>query len=160
MFTVENFLDIETTEKIVSLIDYEIENNLCLDVPKYQSYSNMHFIYEDDKYFDIFLRKLVNEVGKYSKNKMEMTSCWFNVCKEDSNFQFHDHPASDLTCVFFLKNCSENGTIFKFENTLLQLLVKDNNLVFFDPTLKHSVPEWKGLDRYTIAADFIITDFI
>jgi hypothetical protein len=160
MYTVENFLDIETTKKIISLIDYEIKNNLCPSISKYQSYNNMHFIYEDDKYFDIFLRKLVNEVGKYSKNKMEMTSCWFNVCKEDSNFGFHDHPASDLTCVFFLKNCNENGTIFKFENTLLQLLVKDNSLVFFDPSLTHSVPEWKGSDRYTIAADFIITDFI
>ena len=157
MITFENLLPKQITDQLVFLIDHEITNHLCLDVPKYQSFNNMHVKHKDDQYFKLFLHELLSQIKTNISDQLEIDTCWFNVCKQDSQFVFHTHEnASNCTCVFFVKNCTGNGTIFQFDNSFLQLQTQDNNLVVFNPTLLHTIPAWQGLDRYTIAVDFIM----
>ena len=161
MFVIENILDNEDVKNIVSLIDLEIENNFDVNVPLYQSHTNMHLKYDENESFKKFLKKVDDITKTEMRERITLIECWFNICKKDSNFEFHNHIRTrssrhfKYTSVFFLKNCTENGTIFKINNALLQLKVKYNDLVFFDPSLLHTVPPWKNIDRYSIAMDFI-----
>ena len=155
MLTIENFLDEKIIENIISLMEYEIENHPCTTVPKYQSYTNMHIKYANNDYFKIFLNELENQKRINVSNNLLLKRCWFNICRKDSKFGFHTHEGINCTAVFFVKNCTGNGTIFKLNNSYLHLKVKDNSLVFFDPALMHSIPEWENYDRYSIAIDFI-----
>jgi hypothetical protein len=146
MFVIENILDNEDVKNIVSLIDLEIENNFDVNVPLYQSHTNMHLKYDENESFKKFLKKVDDITKTEMRERITLIECWFNICKKDSNFEFHNHIRTRST---------ENGTIFKINNALLQLKVKDNDLVFFDPSLLHTVPPWKNIDRYSIAMDFI-----
>ena len=157
VFTIENFLAIENIEPMVRMIDHEIKTNLCTTVPKYQSYNDMHIKYKDDECFKTFITKVEDEAKKHIANKLQLSSCWFNVIKDDSDCLglsgFHTHN-TDVTCVYFLQNCWGNGTLFQFNNSILQLQVKDNSLVIFNPSLSHGISEWKDKDRYSVVVDF------
>ncbi len=155
MLTMQNVLDENSISHLIKLADFEIENFLCYTVPKYQSWNNMHIKYKDDpafiKLIDIIQKTLKNEI----KFDLKVNSCWFNICKEDSKFEFHKHERTVASVVLFLKNCEDNGTLFKFDNSVLRLIIKDNDLVVFNPDRLHSIPEWKGKDRYSLAFDFV-----
>ena len=154
MLTIDNILNKNYITPIKDIIDEEIKTSLCHSVPYYQSYNNMHIKYKDNKYIDALINKVTVEIKNLTNEKLSTNSCWFNVCKQDSKFEFHTHENTYLTTVYFLKNCENNGTIFKINNSLLQLCCKDNNLVIFDPKIIHKIPNWDGKNRYTIAIDF------
>ena len=155
MYTVYNILSLENLDRLVKMIDYEIQTNLCLQVPKYQSYNDMHIKYKNDEVFDKIFEEIdktnLELFGKIQKIKM----CWFNVCKKDSNFRMHTHRGVSLTGVFYVKGCKNEGTIFELNNTRFQVLSDDNSIILFNPSTRHTVPSWNGHDRYTIAFDFI-----
>ena len=155
MITFNNILDDETVNELVSLVDFEIQNFLCNTVPKYQSRSDMHMKYKSNVHFQKFFSVVEKILLEEINNNLQVSLCWFNVCKKDSKFAFHTHKESVVTAVFFLKNCKGNGTQIKFDNSVLQLMVKDNDLVFFNPDIMHRIPDYNGLDRYSIALDFV-----
>lgn len=155
MITIENILNKDQIKFIKQKMDNEIENALCHTVPYYQSYNDMHNKYNDDNELSFLFNKMLNETEKASNEKLIIADSWFNICKEDSKFDFHSHKNKFITCVYFLENCEGNGTIFKVNNSYFQLLCKDNSLVIFDAEILHTIPVWKGKNRYTIAMDFV-----
>tara|TARA_R110000868_G_scaffold391249_1_gene661188 strand:+ start:400 stop:879 length:480 start_codon:yes stop_codon:yes gene_type:complete len=155
MITIENILEKNQIKSIKDLIDYEVENYLCKEVPLYQSYNNMHIKYKDIQLLSFLFNTMLKETEIATNEKLNIAESWFNICKEDSKFEFHNHKEKYITCVYFLENCEENGPLFKINNSCLQLLCKDNSLAIFDPEIMHSIPEWKGKNRYTVAMDFV-----
>jgi hypothetical protein len=155
MITISNILNENQIKSIKQKIDTEIKIALCTTVPYYQSYNNMHKQYNDDNELSFLFYKMLDETEKACNEKLTISESWFNICKEDSKFEFHSHKNRAITCVYFLENCEGNGTIFKINNSYFQLLCKDNTLVIFDPEIVHTVPAWKGKNRYTVAMDFI-----
>jgi len=135
--------------EIKRLADYEIDNHLCLDVPKYQSHENMEIKYKDNHSYN----KLVEFVLKHSPIPLKIQSSWFNVCKDDSDFPFHTHEYVDMSAVYFVDGCEGRGTLFKIDGTEHMFNSKNNDLLYFNSSLEHRVPDWSGRDRYTIAFD-------
>jgi hypothetical protein len=156
MITIDNILTIEHKDKLKNIIDHEIKHNLCKDVPLYQSFNNMQERYKDDETIKYLGNKALKEAELASNRKLSISHLWFNVTKEDSNYGFHKHDHTDVTCVYFLENCENNGTIFQIGNSHLQLLCKDNTIIIFDPKLLHSIPNWNGKNRYSVAIDFTL----
>ncbi len=151
MFTIENILSQSELETLIQLIDYEITNHLFTEpgFPLYQSSAIMHIKYKDHP----VIKKLIESIVKNCPIKdLGVRSFWFNVCKEDSQFEFHTHNAP-LTAVYFAKNCTDNGTILQINNTFVKTLAKDNSILFSDGGIPHSVPKWNGIERYSVAAE-------
>jgi hypothetical protein len=154
MITINDILNNEQVLSIKEIMDNEIETALCPNVPFYQSYSNMHIKHKDNKDMSVLINKMIIETEKATNESLNISQCFFNICKKDSQFGLHNHKNSYITCVYFLKNCEGNGTIFQINNSYLQLLSKDNSLSIFDPQIMHTIPPWAEKDRYTIAMNF------
>ena len=137
------------------MADFEINNFLCPDVSLYQSYNYMHEKYGHDWVFN----KLISKVLKLSSVVVDVPvaikSCWFNICRQDSKFEWHNHRGIRATGVYYLNGCGDNGTILLINNTKIQIVAEDNAVVFFDPNLTHKIPPWRGVDRYTVAFDLV-----
>ena len=153
MFIVKELLTTDHILELKNLVDNEIENSLCLGAPLYQSFSYMHSKYSENPSLNVLLNTTKIEASKFINKDVSIKECWFNICKEDSAFDYHTH-SSKLTAVFFLKGCNGNGTLFKINNVTVQLKANDNSLLLFEPSILHTIPPWEGQDRYSIAMDF------
>ena len=153
IFTVTDLLDLNARLELKNLVDKEILEALDTRATKYQS-----FYFQNTKHTNcIPLQKLCKKVEEVANNllnrPLSISRCWFVICKEDSNFGFHHHASENMSVVYYLENCTNNGTIFELFHTKLQVLSEDNTAIFFNPSIMHSTPEWNGKDRYTIAFD-------
>lgn len=155
MNLIENVLDSNTLTQIQKSIKYEVDNFPCLMVPKHQSYATMHKKYRFYDYWKTFQSKIIELAETQFSKRYQIHSCWFNICKQDSNFTWHAHVGYDMTCVFYALNCENNGTIIKNNNNNIHLPAKDNSLMFLKPEIEHTVPDWNGVDRYSIAFQFL-----
>jgi hypothetical protein len=142
--------------ELIGIADFEIANHLCDSVPKYQSFADMHIKYANNETFKV----LINEISMYAYailgKDIFVERCWFNIARKDSDFKFHKHDT--LTAVYYLKNCSGNGTIIKKDNYVFPLTCVDNSIQFVSADTIHSVPSWDGRDRYTLAFDLFTTE--
>jgi hypothetical protein len=151
----ENILDSTDLKLLQQAIIYETSNFPCLMVPRYQTYPTMHRKYK----FYPFWKTLENNVLKSAEQlygkEFIVHSCWFNLCKADSNFEWHTHQGFDSTCVFYAENCENNGTIIRTEDGVVQTPAKDNSLIFMDIGVEHTVPPWQGEDRLSVAFQLV-----
>ena len=154
MITINNILSIEHRTSLKNIIDEEIKNNLCDAVPLYQSFNYMHIKYKNNAIINNLSIKALKEAESATNQKLSILNCWFNISKKDSDYKFHNHSNVYTTCVYFLENCENNGTIFQIGNSNLQLMCKDDTIIIFNPEILHSIPKWNGKDRYSIAIDF------
>jgi hypothetical protein len=150
----DNFLDSFSLKYIKHLIDTEIQNDVCLDVPLFQSYGDMQIRHKDDLVFSNFLANVLDYVNNELSANLVIDKCWFNICKSISKYTYHDHHPIPVSAVFYLEGCTNNGTIFRVGDAELQTICDDNSLLVFDGGFLHKVPSWKGQDRYSIAFDF------
>jgi hypothetical protein len=152
----ENIIEEKDLTSIIDAIKYETINFPCLMVPKYQSYPTMHRKYKHYAFWQNFQNKLLGIAKEVGDKEYRIHSCWFNACTEESNFDWHAHHGYDLTCVFYVHNCNDNGTLIKQDNTIIQTPAKDNSLSFMKCGVEHRVPNWNGRDRYSIAVQLSI----
>jgi hypothetical protein len=136
---------------LVDIADYEIKHHLCTDVPKYQSFNNMHVKYKDDEALTILCDLILLNAYTLTNMHTKIKTCWFNVLKEDSLYVKHKHDT--LACVYYLKNCTGNGTVVFIKDTEKMLPCLDNTIQFISSDVYHKVPNYNGLDRYSIAFD-------
>ena len=152
ILTIDDVLSDKDRINLKKIMDYEIENCLCDVVPLYQSYDDMHEKYKKNN----SLKLLLDVIRKHSPvDNSIISSCWFNVCKKDSTFGYHNHRGIIFTALYYVYGCENNGTIFCINNTYLKVLAKDNSVVYMDSNTMHTVPPWEKNDRYSIAVDFI-----
>lgn len=152
---IENIISKEEQDIIKKLMDFEIKNNLNNNVPKYQSDNYMHAKYSKNVIFKKILSLVELESKKTYNKKFKIDKCWFNICKEDSKFDFHTHPDAHTSCVIYVDGCEDYGTLIKNDNKIAMLDSKNCSMHFFDSKIPHSIPQWKDEDRYTIAFDLI-----
>lgn len=152
----ENILNEIDLKSITTAAIYETTNFPCLLVPKHQSFPTMHRKYKHYIFWQNFQNKLLKIAKQIDDKEYRIDSCWFNACTADSNFDWHAHYGYDLTCVFYVYNCNNNGTLIKQRDQIIQPVVKDNSLSFMKSGVEHRVPEWNGNDRYSIAIQLII----
>lgn len=153
--TQTNILQPSEIQHLIEIADFEISNFLCIDVPLYQSYDNMHEKYRHDWFFNKLISKVLKVSSVFADVPVTIRSCWFNVCRQDSKFEWHSHPGTRATGVYYLSGCCDNGTILLINNTKMQIIAEDNAVVFFDPNLTHKTPSWSGVDRYTVAFELV-----
>jgi hypothetical protein len=144
-------LSVPQQQNLVELADYEIEHHLCMAVPKYQSFNNMHVKHKDNEALNVLCDLVRLNAYVLTNIHTQIKNCWFNVLKEDSLYFKHKHDT--LACVYYLKNCTGNGTII-FVNGLEQMLpCLDNTIQFISGDVYHKIPSYNGFDRYSIAFD-------
>lgn len=144
-------LNTEQQKNLVDIADYEITHHLCMDVPKYQSFNNMHIKYHDNKTLTMLCDLIILNAYVLTNMQVQIENCWFNVIKEDSVRYKHKHDR--LACVYYLKNCTDNGTIIFINNIEKTLPCLDNTIQFISNDVYHKTPNFKGLNRYSIAFD-------
>ena len=156
MITVNNILSIEDRTALKNIMIEEIEHNLCDSptTPLYQSYNYMHKKYKDEESIKNLSIRVLKEAELITNQKLVIANCWFLIARKDSVFNFHCHKNTYTTAVYFLENCENNGTIFRIGNSNLQLMSEDNSMIFFNPDIYHTPPNWLGKDRYSVALDF------
>jgi hypothetical protein len=157
MLYFNNVLDEVSLLNLEKLIDNEISNFVCIDVPLHQSYNNMHIKHKENFSLKNLINFSIEKMKLYQNKKINVTKCWFNVIDEKSinlgEFGFHTHNA-DFVAVFYLKNCVGNGTVFKINNANLQLLNEDNSIIFYSGNENHTIMKYDGRKRYSIAMNF------
>jgi hypothetical protein len=140
---------------IIKLMDYEIDNYLWLERPKYQSHYNMHVKYSNDKIFSLITKRVIKLCEKLYNEKVYIKDSWFNISKEDSEFFFHTHHDTFCTAVVYVKGCDNYGTIAKINNNEVNWPSKNKSIMLMNPNIEHKIPIWNGIDRYTIAFDLL-----
>ena len=156
VYTAKNLLEANERTELKLLMEKEIEEALDTQASKYQSESPQHLKHQDCVPLQTLCKKLEEVGAQLTQAKVTVKNCWFIICREDSNFDFHNHSAEKLSAVYYLENCNNNGTIFESFYTKLQVLSEDDTVIFFDPNQMHSTPKWNGSDRYSIAFDLDI----
>jgi hypothetical protein len=114
--------------------------------PGLQSPPNLH----KNKELKTFLSKIKLIIHGY-----QIKSCWVNKLTGE-DLCWHQHPNVDLSLVYYLKNKSNIGTMFKKSET--KVIIKkcpQNSLLTFDSNLIHSSPLHLPEERYSIAIDVI-----
>ena len=155
-FKFNDLLEKSIIEKLKDDIDYQIKNNLCDSVPLYQTYNNLHKIYESSIPWQFFINKINSCVSQITDKNLWLIMCWANVSKENNNFTMHKHK-TDFTAVYFLQNSyPEYGTCIQ-NNIVVKAF--ENSLIVFDGKLEHSIvnmPEKLAQDnyRYSIVIDY------
>lgn len=135
-------------QNLINLIDHEINNFLCLEVPKYQSFNYMHIKHNESEELNLIAKNILLYSYTLTNEDLKIKTCWFNIAKKDSNYKYHKH--NTLTAVYFLKGCTNNGTLIKKENLEFILPGTDNTIQFIGSDVDHSIPKWSGVDRYSI----------
>tara|TARA_Y100001937_G_C7051246_1_gene299224 strand:- start:511 stop:981 length:471 start_codon:yes stop_codon:yes gene_type:complete len=103
------------------------------------------------------MKPFIKATEKYHKN-YSIERCWANYTNGNYIY-WHNHSQYSLSIVYYLKNPSSVGVMFKDpSNTSYDLITytdgPENSLVIFDSNKVHSVPnDYKQKDRYSIALD-------
>ena len=121
-----------------------VVKNLGPNFPGLQTDPNLH----THKEILFLLRTIKKHLKGYTIQK-----CWANF-SEGNYMNWHAHPECDISMVYYLKNKSDIGTVFKKQG--LGVNVKkcpENSLLIFNSKLVHSVPYHLKEDRYSIAFD-------
>jgi hypothetical protein len=150
-----NILEQEDLALMLEAVIHETKNFPCLMVPKYQSYPTMHRKYKYYPFWQNFQSRLLEIANSIGGKEYRVHSCWFNACTPDSNFDWHTHHGYDLTCVFYVKNCDDNGTLVKEGDCIIQLLAEDNSLAFMEIGVEHRIPDWDEENRYSVAIQLV-----
>jgi hypothetical protein len=150
-----NILEQEDLALMLEAVIHETKNFPCLMVPKYQSYPTMHRKYKFYPFWQNFQSRLLEIANGIGGKEYRVHSCWFNACTPDSNFDWHTHHGYDLTCVFYVKNCDDNGTLVKEGDCIIQLPAEDNSLAFMEIGVEHRIPDWDEENRYSVAIQLV-----
>ena len=114
--------------------------------PGLQSFPNLHEYKE--------LKVLLDKVKLITKEYM-IQKCWVNLSYGDY-INWHNHPNCDKSIVYYLKNKSNIGTMFKKEGHKVEVTKGlENSLLIFNSNILHSVPCHLPEERCSIAFDFI-----
>lgn len=152
----ENILNPNDLAELQKAIEYEVTNFPCLMVPKYQSYATMHTKYRHYQWWKNFEALVIDNARLATGGEnYSVQTCWFNICKQDSNFDWHQHRGVDMTCVYYAKNCNDLGTYVKLDGQVMKMPAKDNGLVYMEPEIEHRVPPWEGQDRFSVAFQLV-----
>ena len=155
VFTKKDLLDANARSELKSLIDKEISEGLDTSVPRYQSWGPQHHKHSACIPLQTLCKKITDFASELTNKTMFINNCWFVICREDSDFGFHNHSPEIMSVVYYLENCNNNGTIFETQYTKLQVLSEDNTAIFFESDIMHCTPKWAGQDRYSIAFDLV-----
>ena len=153
VFTEKNLLDTTDRLELKELMIKEIENALDTSVARYQSQGPQQHKHTTCIPLQTLCKKIEDVASELTNKTMFINNCWFVICKEDSDFNFHHHSPEIMSVVYYLENCNNNGTIFETMYTKLQVLSEDNTAIFFESDTMHCTPKWAGQDRYSIAFD-------
>jgi|TARA_R100001509_G_C4693595_1_gene157676 hypothetical protein len=114
------------------------------DFPGLQSSPDLH----QYKELKILIDKIKDIIDGYSIQK-----CWANFSNGDY-ICWHNHGYCDKSMVYYLKNKSNIGTMFKKEGYSIEVSEGlQNSLLVFNSDLTHSVPCHLSEERYSIAFD-------
>ena len=146
----KNILSETDRKKLLKFCKSKLQN-LGPDWPGLQSKNNLNTYPE----VGLFNKLLIN---KYVKG-YSIQHQWVNYTEGDV-INWHNHPISKLSAVYFLKNPDNLGTIFRNEKYNYDKITftkcPQNSLLVFDSKKIHSQPcSPKKIKRYTIAVDLI-----
>ena len=114
--------------------------------PGLQSDPNLH----EYKELKILLDKIKPIIKGYVIQK-----CWVNLSHGD-HISWHNHPDCDKSIVYYLKNKSNIGTMFKKEGHKVEVKKGlENSLLIFNADIIHAVPPFFPEERYSIAIDIV-----
>ena len=120
--------------------------NLGPNYPGLQSLADLH----KHKELKTFLDKIEPIIKGYMIQK-----CWVNFSCGDY-ISWHNHPGCDKNIVYYLKNKSNIGTMFKKEGCKVEVKKGlENSLIIFDSNIIHAIPPHLPEERYSIAIDII-----
>lgn len=131
--------------KILKFVKTTVKN-LGPDFPGLQSLPNLHKHKE--------LKTLIDKTKHITKG-YQIQKCWANFSNGDY-ICWHNHVDCNKSMVYYLKNKSNIGTMFKKDGLKLEISKGlQNSALIFDSNLTHSVPCHLFENRYSIAFDLI-----
>jgi hypothetical protein len=142
------YTDILLEKERLELLEFTEKNveSLGPDHPGLQSFADFHKHEE--------LKILINKIKPFIEEYI-IQKCWANLSNGDFIY-WHKHDASDKSIVYYLKNKSNIGTMFKKEGHKIEVSEGvENSLLIFDSKLLHSVPCHLPEERYSITFDLI-----
>ena len=145
MIVYKNILSQKERLKLLKFVKTVVKD-LGPNYPGLQSKNNLHEYKE--------LKQLLNKTKKIIKG-YAIKMCWANFSNGDY-ISWHNHLDCDKSLVYYLKNKSKIGTMFKEEGNNVKItLALQNSALMFDSSLTHSVPCHLFEERDSIAFDLI-----
>jgi len=162
-FQIKNFLPSYIIQKLLKDINFEIKNNFCPNVPKFQTYSNLFEKYKEQDEWIFYFNKLDKQIKTIfveSNKVFKLDKCWANSVQSKSTYSIHTHGENILSTVYFVKNTyKEFGTYFNKDNYEFIAPGYENSLIIFKGNIPHSTtmpPEVLCKEDYRIT---LTTDF-
>jgi len=152
-----NILSEEERQEMLRDADWQLKVNYCSQVPPHQTNDNLHeleFFYRHESW-----KKLYGVIRRKIHSNLKLNSVWINLSKEDNRYEFHCHPETDITAVYYLQNrFPEYGTML--EKTGVNIMGFENSILFMNTKIFHSITNMppilaKDNHRYSIAFDFV-----
>ena len=140
-------------EKRISLLNFlkPLHKNLGENFPKLQTTPDLHHLSE----MDFFILKVKDILFDYhpKHSPCHILKCWGNWT-DGTYLNWHNHPESVFSIVYYLKNEDKIGTAFRNNEKESQRKRPENSLVIFPSDIPHSVPQTSQIiDRYSIAIE-------
>ena len=135
----------------------------------------------NDDFIEKFIKEISQHVFKYAesyglsptKHLLTCDQFWFNIAKKGNYQEYHQHPNSHFSIVYYVKsNLNSGNTIFKNHSSLFDSYSlpstsnnfnyctyepKEGRLLIFRSNLLHMVEKNKNEeDRISISANFTI----
>ena len=152
---------LKTTEKYkdknITELDYELTSNEIIDTPEYQKLFFKYFNRYIDKFVEPF--KQIKTIGGY-----EVNNCWFQKYYENDYHDWHIHPYSNLSFVYYLQLTDPvYATEFFFPEinsiTIKAKDVKEGDVLIFPSQVSHRSPVYTEANSHKIIIAFNLTFF-
>ena len=130
-----NDLELDKYQAIES--EYEKINRTDWDISQGEVYSKkwsqtfFHYTFNQIKYF----------YQSMGCNNFYVDTIWFQEYGQGGFHDWHDHPGSDFSNIFFLNfNKINPGTEFIINNEIIRASVGEGDLIIFPGNIKHRAP--------------------
>mgnify|MGYP003133160993 FL=1 len=146
IYLIKDIFSVKEVKKIFKLSKPLVEK--IPGCPGLQSYP----ILQDKKQFNFVIQKLL-EV--FDKQKYKVSAAWINFTSGDY-INWHNHPPTKYSVVYFLKNKDSLGTMFKVKDEIIKTTMKENSAILFPSKYIHSCPiSDSKINRWSIVLDLI-----
>jgi len=155
MKLIYDVLDKQSIQELIEIGYFELKYFACGNVPKYQTWNNIHTKYSHINSVTTLVKKAETLYETVYNSNCKIKSFWFNLVKPESDYDWHRHYTT--TCIFYLLGTNGNGTMVRpdipTENEYVIPSV-DNSMGILHEMVLHKTPQWKGTDRISIAMGF------
>ena len=123
--------------------------------PGLQSPPNLYEIVLSNNYFNFYEKLFKYLVSNTQPTSVKIIKSWVTHQDKNTGECWHTHEYSAYSCVYYLTNPENKGTMVEIDGKIFTYEAKENSLIILPGHIKHTPPR-VNKKRYSVAIDFDI----